>query len=157
MRRWSFRVCENDFWRNAKTKFFILTPVAVYQFTYEGKQKMFVTLTLSHTPTNTTLRKSAQNNISAIISSCKFLHKCINIFKLSMFGTDPDRNGALEETPRSWTDSCRWLSHLGVRASRTLCDPAQTQVWSESSVVEHNLYFARLAIVGQTNGQNLQG
>jgi len=116
MRRWSFRVCENDFWRNAKTKFFILTPVAVYQFTYEGKQKMFVTLTLSHTPTNTTLRKSAQNNISAIISSCKFLHKCINIFKLSMFGTDPDRNGALEETPRSWTDSCRWLSHLGVRA-----------------------------------------
>jgi hypothetical protein len=33
-----------------------------------------------------------------------------------LFGTDPDRNGALEETPRSWTDSCRWLNHLGVRA-----------------------------------------
>jgi hypothetical protein len=33
-----------------------------------------------------------------------------------MFGTDPDRNGALEETPRSWPDSCRWLNHLGVRA-----------------------------------------
>ncbi len=32
------------------------------------------------------------------------------------FGTDPDRNGALEETPRSWTDSCRWLNHFGVRA-----------------------------------------
>ncbi len=35
-----------------------------------------------------------------------------------------------------------------LRRTRTLCDPAQTQVWSESSVVEHNLYFARLAIAG---------
>jgi hypothetical protein len=33
-----------------------------------------------------------------------------------LFGTDPDRTGALEETPRRWTDSCRWLNHLGVRA-----------------------------------------
>jgi hypothetical protein len=35
-----------------------------------------------------------------------------------------------------------------LRRTRTLCDPALTQVWSESSVVEHNLYFARLAIAG---------
>ncbi len=35
-----------------------------------------------------------------------------------------------------------------LRRTRTLCDPTQTQVWSESSVVEHNLYFARLAIAG---------
>jgi hypothetical protein len=35
-----------------------------------------------------------------------------------------------------------------LRRTRTLCDPVQTQVWSESSVVEHNLYFARLAIMG---------
>jgi hypothetical protein len=33
-----------------------------------------------------------------------------------LFGTDPDRNGVLEETPRSWTDSYRWLSHIGIRA-----------------------------------------
>ncbi len=38
-----------------------------------------------------------------------------------LFGTDPDWNGALEETPRSWTDSCRWLSRLGV------CAPYATQ------------------------------
>ncbi len=37
-------------------------------------------------------------------------------WRTAVFGTDPDRNGALEETPRSWTDSCHWLNHLGVRA-----------------------------------------
>ncbi len=41
---------------------------------------------------------------------------CIVIKRNELFGTDPDRNGALEETPRNWTDSCRWLNHLGVRA-----------------------------------------
>ena len=35
-----------------------------------------------------------------------------------------------------------------LRSTRTLCDQAQTPVWSESSVDEHNLYFARSAIVG---------
>ncbi len=41
-----------------------------------------------------------------------------------LFGTDPDRNRALEETPRSWTDSLPSKMH-------TLRDQAQTQVWSE--------------------------
>ncbi len=36
-----------------------------------------------------------------------------------------------------------------LRHKRTLCDQTQTQVWSESSVDEHNLYFARSAIVGK--------
>ncbi len=35
---------------------------------------------------------------------------------MSLFGTDPDQNGMLEEIPRSRTDSYRWLSHLGIRA-----------------------------------------
>ena len=153
--------------------------------------------------------------------------KKFHLIVRSVFGTDPDRNRALEETPRSWTDSLPskatkrtrtlrdpaqtqvwreqvWLDitfisqgsrswgklavetwrvkteliiiitilvrhRLGpewdawrnpqqwnwflplikpLRRTRTLCDPAQTQVWSESSVVEHNLFFARLAIVG---------
>ncbi len=37
-------------------------------------------------------------------------------FITQLFGTDPDQNGVLEGTPRSWTDSYSWLSHLGVRA-----------------------------------------
>ncbi len=40
----------------------------------------------------------------------------ISLHEKLLFGTDPDRNGVLEETPRSWSDSCSWLSHLGVRA-----------------------------------------
>jgi hypothetical protein len=47
------------------------------------------------------------------------------------------RIGLLEEIPRS-----------GVRRTRTLCYHAQTPVWSESSVDEHNLYFTRSAIIG---------
>ena len=35
-----------------------------------------------------------------------------------------------------------------LRRTRTLCYHAQTPVWSESSVNEHNLYFARFAIIG---------
>ncbi len=38
------------------------------------------------------------------------------LFYQCMFGTDKDWNGMLEEIPRSWVDSYRWLSHLGVRA-----------------------------------------
>ncbi len=45
-----------------------------------------------------------------------------------LFGTDPDRNRALEETPRSWTDSCH---RKPLRRRRTLRNPAQTQVWSK--------------------------
>ncbi len=48
--------------------------------------------------------------------------------------------------PQEWN----WFLPLikPLTRTRTLCDPAQTQVLSESSVVEHNLYFARLAIMG---------
>ncbi len=48
--------------------------------------------------------------------------------------------------PQEWN----WFLPLiePLRRMCTLCDPAQTQVWSESSVVENNLYFARLAVVG---------
>ncbi len=63
-----------------------------------------------------------------------------------LFGTDSDQNRTLEEIPRSGADSLPLIKPL--RRTRTLCDQTQTQVWSESSVDEHNLYFARLAIVG---------
>ncbi len=35
-----------------------------------------------------------------------------------------------------------------LRRTRTLCYLAQTPVWSESSMDEHNLYFARSPIIG---------
>jgi hypothetical protein len=58
------------------------------------------------------------------------------------------RIGLLEEIPRSGVQiPCLYL--MGhYRCTRTLCYQAQTPVWSESSVDEHNLYFARSAIIG---------
>ncbi len=59
-----------------------------------------------------------------------------------LFGTDPDRNGALEETPRSWTDSCRWLSHLGVSApyaTRRKRRYEANQVWLNTTFISQDL------------------
>jgi hypothetical protein len=72
-----------------------------------------------------------------------------------LFGTDSDQNRMLEEIPRSGADSLPLIKPL--RRMRTLCGQTQTQVWSESSVNEHNLYFARPAIVGLTSGRNYLG
>ena len=57
------------------------------------------------------------------------------------------RIGLLEEIPRSGVQiPCLYL--MGhYRCTRTLCYQAQTPVWSESSMDEHNLYFARSAII----------
>ncbi len=41
---------------------------------------------------------------------------CIQRTISTVFSTDSDQNGMLEEIPRSGTDSYHWLSHLGVRA-----------------------------------------
>ncbi len=51
----------------------------------------------------------------------------------------------------AWGNLQKWHRFPSVmigplRRTRTLCDQTQTQVWSESSVDEHNLYFARSAI-----------
>ncbi len=75
--------------------------------------------------------------------------------KQYMFGTDSDQNRTLEEIPRSGADSLPLIKPL--RRTRTLCGQTQTQVWSKSSVDEHNLYFARPAIVWLTRGWNLKG
>ncbi len=57
------------------------------------------------------------------------------------------RIGLLEEIPRSGVQiPC--LLNGPLRRRRTLCYQAQTPVRSESSVDEHNLYFARSAIIG---------
>ncbi len=55
-----------------------------------------------------------------------------------VFGTDPDRNGVLEETPRSWADSYRWLSHLGIRApyaTRRKRRYEANQVWLNTTFI----------------------
>ncbi len=55
-----------------------------------------------------------------------------------VFGTDLDWNGVLEETPRSWTDSCRWLSHIGVRApcaTRRKRRNEANQVWLNTTFI----------------------
>ncbi len=58
------------------------------------------------------------------------------------------RIGLLEEIPRSGVQiPCLYLMG-NYRCTRTLCYQAQTPVWSKSSVDEHNLYFARSAIIG---------
>ncbi len=57
---------------------------------------------------------------------------------MHVFDTDPDWNGALEETPRSWTDSCRWLSHLGVcapYATRRKRRYEANQVWLNTTFI----------------------
>ncbi len=71
---------------------------------------------------------------------------CASVSCSRLFGTDSDQNRMLEEIPRSGADSLPLIKPL--RRTRTLCGQTQTQVWSESSVDEHNLYFARPAIVG---------
>ena len=50
------------------------------------------------------------------------------INKFMLFSTDSDQNGMLEEIPRSGI----WFLPLikPLRRTRTLCGPAQTQVWS---------------------------
>ncbi len=58
------------------------------------------------------------------------------------------RIGLLEEIPRSGVQiPCLYLKGQ-YRCTRSLCYQAQTPVWSESSVDEHNLYFARSAVIG---------
>ncbi len=69
---------------------------------------------------------------------CYVHGECLRIMYMFLFGTDPDRNGPLEETPRSWTDSCRWLSHLGVRApyaTRHKCRYEANQVWLNTTFI----------------------
>ncbi len=54
----------------------------------------------------------------------------------------------------TWGNPQKWCSDPlpylkgHYRCTRSLCYQAQTPVWSESSVDEHNLYFARSAIIG---------
>jgi hypothetical protein len=67
-----------------------------------------------------------------------------------VFGTDPDWNGALEETPGSWTDSCRWLSHLGVcapYATRLKRRYEANQVWLNTTFISQGSQsWGKLAI-----------
>ena len=76
-------------------------------------------------------------HICTIASNIHFLIKKCTI----VFGTDPDRNGVLEETPRSWSDSYRWLSHLGVRA------PYANQVWLNTTFISQgSRLWGKLAV-----------
>ncbi len=62
-----------------------------------------------------------------------------------VFGTDLDRNRALEEPPGVELIPCR---RKPLRRTRTLRDPGANAGMKRTSVVGHNLYFARLADVG---------
>ena len=56
----------------------------------------------------------------------------------ALFGTDSDQNRMLEEIPRSGTDSCRWLSHLGVGApyaTRRKRRYEANQVWLNTTFI----------------------
>jgi hypothetical protein len=58
-----------------------------------------------------------------------------------VFGTDPDGNRALEKPPAAELIPCR---RKPLRRTR----PGTNAGMKRTSVVEHNLYFARLTIVG---------
>ncbi len=65
-----------------------------------------------------------------------------------VFGTDWDQDRITWGSPQKWcSDSLPYLKGH-YRCTRSLCYQAQTPVWSESSVDEHNLNFARSAIIG---------
>ncbi len=72
----------------------------------------------------------------------------IAFYLWGLFGTDRDQDRITWGKPQKWcSDSLPFL--MGhYRCTLTLCYQAQTPVWSESSVNEHNLYFARSAIIG---------
>ncbi len=61
-----------------------------------------------------------------------------------VFGTDPDRNRALEKPPAAELFPCR---RKPLRRTRLL-RPGTNSGMKRTSVVEHNLYFARFAIMG---------
>ena len=65
--------------------------------------------------------------------------------QIPLFGTDPDRNRVTWETPSSEAIPNRWKP---LRRTRLLRDPGANAGMKRTSVVEHNLYFASLAIVG---------
>ncbi len=65
-----------------------------------------------------------------------------------MFSTDCDQDRITWGNPQKWCSDSLPLLMGHYRCTRTLCYQAQTPVWSESSVDEHNLYFARSAIIG---------
>ncbi len=77
------------------------------------------------------------------------ISKYFKIFKSEivrhMTGTG---SGLLEEIPRSGIQISASTKRGHYRCTRSLCYQAQTPVWSESSVDEHNLYFVRSAIIG---------
>ncbi len=65
-----------------------------------------------------------------------------------LFGTDCDQDKITWGNPQKWCSDSLPLLNGPLRRTRSLCYQAQTPVWSESSVDEHNLYFARSAIIG---------
>ena len=65
-----------------------------------------------------------------------------------MFGTDCDQDRITWGNPQKWCSDSLPLLNGPLRRTSTLCYQAQTPVWSESSVDEHNLYFARSTIIG---------
>ncbi len=70
-----------------------------------------------------------------------------------LFGTDSDRNRVTWETPNS-------EAIPSVESHQTYAPPTRPGANAgvkRTSVVEHNLYFAGLTIVGQTSGRNLKG
>jgi hypothetical protein len=68
----------------------------------------------------------------------------------TVFGTDSDQNGMLEEIPRSGTDSCSWLSHLGVRApnaTRRKRRYEANQVWLNTTFISQGSHsWGKLAV-----------
>jgi hypothetical protein len=68
----------------------------------------------------------------------------------TVFGTDSDQNGMLEEIPRSGTDSCLWLSHLGIRApyvTRRKRRYEANQVWLNTTFISQGSHsWGKLAV-----------
>jgi hypothetical protein len=65
-----------------------------------------------------------------------------------VFGTDCDQDRITWGNPQKWCSDSLPLLNGPLRRTRSLCYQAQTPVWSKSIVDEHNLYFARSAIIG---------
>ncbi len=62
--------------------------------------------------------------------------------------------GYLENLQQS---SIRSPSKKPVAILASYVPHTQMPVWSNTSVVVHNLYFVQVTIMGQTSGQNLKG
>ncbi len=105
----------------------------------------------NHREVNTIIR-----SIEATLLGCEgtlFSAQLASKLAFDFFNDQPSRSSRLE-TPEAYWKSPEVVFGFPaflngpLRRTSILCYQEQTPVWSESSVDEHNLYFARSAIIG---------